>query len=119
MNSNLSNLPTIDKHKNDSMTSILKSSELDQDNYDHNLGKFIDHQDLFKSVYTQPVLRANPRDHPEQPFLPNQLVRKEVLRGAANILIDEELIGSGATVQLKVMNQHDRGLVNRWWNDQL
>lgn len=26
---------------------------------------------------------------------------------------------SGATVRLKCLNQHDRRLVNRWWNDQL
>eukprot|EP00548_Thalassiothrix_antarctica_P001027 CAMPEP_0194131254 /NCGR_PEP_ID=MMETSP0152-20130528/2063_1 /TAXON_ID=1049557 /ORGANISM="Thalassiothrix antarctica, Strain L6-D1" /LENGTH=710 /DNA_ID=CAMNT_0038825983 /DNA_START=1149 /DNA_END=3281 /DNA_ORIENTATION=- len=119
LNSNLSNLPTIVTRKNDSITSILEPSELDQDNYDHNLGKFIGHHDPFKRAYTQPALRANPRARPEQPFPPNQLGREEVLRGAANISIDEELIGSGATVRLKAMNQQDRGLVNRWWNDQL
>jgi isochorismate hydrolase len=32
---------------------------------------------------------------------------------------EEDLCDSGATVRLKGMNQQDRKLVNRWWNDQL
>lgn len=93
-------------------------ADLDKDNYDQNLGKFIGHHDPFKRAYTQPSLRANPRARPEQPFPPSQLGREEVLRSAASLSVDDELIGSGATVRLKSMNQQDRRLVNRWWNDQ-
>ena len=96
--SSLSNFSSINTQKNDSITSVLESSELNQDNCDQNLGKFIGHHDPFIHAYTQPVLRAYPRAYPEQPFPPKQLGREEVLRGAMNIFIDEEPIDSGATV---------------------
>jgi Calcium-dependent channel, 7TM region, putative phosphate len=84
----------------------------------------------FQHAYLQPALRANPRARPEQPFPPNQLGREEVLlRPPSNsssnastlggVTEDECCNSSGATVRLKSMNQQDRRLVNRWWNDQL
>jgi hypothetical protein len=83
-------------------------------------GALIGSHDPFKRAYTQPALRASPRARPEQPFPPNQLGREEfLLGGSGSIAMDDELSGSGATVRLKGMNQQDRRLLNRWWNDQL
>jgi hypothetical protein len=84
----------------------------------------------FQHAYLQPALRANPRARPEQPFPPNQLGREEVLlrppsqsnsnsSSLGAVAEDDCYNSSGATVRLKSMNQQDRRLVNRWWNDQL
>lgn len=102
-------------------TSIPDSNDLEPDNFDHDLGTLIGQHDPFKQAYIQPALRANPRARPEQPFPPNQLGREEVLMGNLSTAAtpDDECSGSGATVRLKSMNQQDRRLVNRWWNDQL
>jgi hypothetical protein len=85
--------------------------------YDHNLGIFIGRYDPFKRAYVQPALRANPRARPEQPFPPSQLGRLEVLHKPSED--DQLLYDSGATVRLKGMDQQNRRLVNRWWDDQL
>lgn len=77
--------------------------------------------DPFQRAYVQPALRANPRARPEQPFPPNQLGR-DILGIPHTNTTDqhaEEVAATGATLRLKGMNQQDRRLVNRWWNDQL
>ena len=98
-------------------TSIPGPNDSDNDSHEQSLATF----DLFKQAYIQPALRANPRACPEQPFPPNQLGREEVLMGhsSSTTILDDEFSGSGATVRLKSMNQQDRRLVTRWWNDQL
>lgn len=114
-----------DRRTQTTTTSIPESAEDNYYDQDHHLGTLIGPHDPFKRAYIQPALRANPRARPEQPFPPNQLGREEVLMGhaaAANnnaSVLDDEWSGSGATVRLKGMNQQDRRLVNRWWNDQL
>jgi hypothetical protein len=102
-------------------TSIPESSELGHDTVEPDFGTLIGHHDPFKQAYIQPALRANPRARPEQPFPPNQLGREEVLMGNSSsaTTLEDECSGSGGTVRLKSMNQQDRRLVNRWWNDQL
>jgi len=94
--------------------------------YETHLGTRIGHLDPFKYAYLQPALRANPRARPEQPFPPAQLGREEVLMGNASsrsslggVGTENDYCHAGATVRLKSMNQQDRRLVNRWWNDQL
>lgn len=106
-----------DDRRTQTTSSNPESGDMEQDIYDHNLGIFIGRYDPFKRAYLQPALRANPRARPEQPFPPNQLGRIEVLQQPTE---DEQLLhSSGATVRLKGMNQQNRRLVNRWWNDQL
>jgi hypothetical protein len=90
--------------------------------HDSELGTIIDGHDPYQKAYLQPALRANPRAKPEQPFPPAQLGREEVFFGtnrSSSSTIDSDLLDSGATVRLKSLNQQDRRLVNRWWNDQL
>ena len=96
------------------------------DPYEAYLGTRIGHLDPFKYAYLQPALRANPRAKPEQPFPPGQLGREEVLMGNAPSRsslgatgTENDYCHAGATVRLKSLNQQDRRLVNRWWNDQL
>mmetsp|Transcript_41852 Transcript_41852/g.64466 ORF Transcript_41852/g.64466 Transcript_41852/m.64466 type:complete len:184 (-) Transcript_41852:104-655(-) len=90
---------------------------------DHNseLGTSIGGYDPFEHAFIQPALRANPRARPEQPFPPAQLGREEALFGRmpTSSSGDSDMLDSGATVRLKSLNQQDRRLVNRWWNDQL
>jgi hypothetical protein len=84
------------------------------------LGATIGGYDPFDQAYLQPALRANPRARPEQPFPPAQLDREEALFRHPSIASGgSDLLDSGATVRLKSLNQQDRRLVNRWWNDQL
>ena len=92
--------------------------------------------DPFRKAYLQPALRANPRARPEQPFPPAQLGREGT--AAASIACERTTAGgfpeeidpsfevgmddssdTRATVRLKSLNQHDRRLINRWWDDQL
>lgn len=82
---------------------------------------FIGKHDPFRKAYLQPALRANPRARPEQPFPVAQLGRPETFFGTEVMTdsTDSDLQDSNATVRLKSMNQLDRRLVNRWWNDQL
>jgi hypothetical protein len=82
---------------------------------------FIGRHDPFRKAYLQPALRANPRARPEQPFPVAQLGRPEAFFGTEVMTDsnDSDLQDSNATVRLKSMNQLDRRLVNRWWNDQL
>lgn len=121
----------VSDRKTQSTESIPESSDTD-DGLDPHLGTRIGRHDPFKRMYVQPALRANPRARPEQPFPPSQLGREEssafmvnasLSGGSLNVhgsgLSEEEICDSGATVRLKGMNQQDRRLVNRWWNDQL
>jgi hypothetical protein len=111
-------------------------------------GALIGNFDPFRKAYQQPALRANPRARPEQPFPAAQLGRESMMgrfgvgsvsTGAggggggitkpmdvdrvspihADDSTEDDWQDSGATVRLKCLNQHDRRLVNRWWNDQL
>jgi hypothetical protein len=85
-------------------------------------GEYIGKYDPFRKTYLQPALRANPRARPEQPFPVAQLGRPEAFFGTVegtSESTDSDLQDSNAIVRLKSMNQHDRRLVNRWWNDQL
>lgn len=89
-------------------------------------GHFIGQHDPFRMAYIQPALRANPRARPEQPFPVAQLGPEDSLlmaqRGSSSndtISTDGGWHDSSATVRLKSMNQHDRRLIDRWWNDQL
>jgi hypothetical protein len=91
--------------------------------------------DPFRKAYLQPALRANPKARPEQPFPPAQLGRETAMsRGGvgagadlappshelrADDSADDDWQDSGATVRLKSLNQQDRRLINRWWNEQL
>jgi hypothetical protein len=100
--------------------------DFDDEPYEAHLGNRIGHLDPFKYAYLQPALRANPRAKPEQPFPPGQLGREEVLMGNApsrsslgGVGTENDYCHAGATVRLKSLNQQDRRLVNRWWNDQL
>lgn len=94
-------------------SSLPDTGEID----DSMLGTSIGGYDPFEQAYLQPALRANPRARPEQPFPPAQLGREEALFGPTGD--GDQFLESGATVRLKSMNQQDRRLVNRWWNDQL
>jgi hypothetical protein len=83
---------------------------------------FIGQHDPYRKAYLQPALRANPRARPEQPFPPAQLGRAETFFGTDNGMsqsMDSDVQDCNATVRLKSLNQHDRRLVDRWWNDQL
>ena len=91
---------------------------------DQESGAFIGRYDPFQKAYLQPALRANPRARPEQPFpvaqlgpaANNRLVREGSSESTST---DGGWHDSRATVRLKSMNQQDRRLINRWWNDQL
>ena len=113
--------PESDRQTHGTAASIPESSELEHDVVGPALGTLIGQHDPFKQAYIQPALRANPRARPEQPFPPNQLGREDVLMGnsSGTTTMEDECSGSGGTVRLKSMNQQDRRLVNRWWNDQL
>lgn len=97
---------------------MMSPREQDGDN-----GAFIGKYDPFQKAYVQPALRANPRARPEQPFPVAQLGPEDkyfLSRGSSESLsTDGSPHDSRATVRLKSMNQQDRRLVNRWWNDQL
>jgi hypothetical protein len=87
--------------------------------------------DPFHKAYLQPALRANPRARPEQPFPAAQLGSEEgmALRSGNDVAskLDRENMtalgddwqDASATVRLKGLNQQDRRLINRWWQDQL
>ena len=91
---------------------------------DSDLGTDIGGYDPFEHAYVQPALRANPRARPEQPFPPAQLGSEEALFGkvppsSSSGGGDSDMLDASATVRLKSLNQQDRRLLNRWWNDQL
>lgn len=95
----------------------MSSREQDQES-----GAFIGRYDPFQKAYLQPALRANPRARPEQPFPVAQLgpADKLIREGSSeSTSTDGGWHDSRATVRLKSMNQQDRRLINRWWNDQL
>ena len=116
---------TSERRTQTTTASIPESNEFEQDAIDQNLGTRIGNVDPFKYAYLQPALRANPRARPEQPFPPGQLGREEVLMGNApsrNSMSgrsEDDYCHAGASVRLKSLNQQDRRLINRWWNDQL
>eukprot|EP00592_Proboscia_alata_P015609 CAMPEP_0194394914 /NCGR_PEP_ID=MMETSP0174-20130528/124122_1 /TAXON_ID=216777 /ORGANISM="Proboscia alata, Strain PI-D3" /LENGTH=740 /DNA_ID=CAMNT_0039190771 /DNA_START=1250 /DNA_END=3472 /DNA_ORIENTATION=- len=89
------------------------------------LGTFVGSVDPFEHAYVQPVLRANPRARPEQPFPPSQLGREEFFTGkhdgaiSSAFLTTEQKLDQMATVRLKSLNQHDRTRVNQWWDNQI
>lgn len=85
-------------------------------------GNFIGEYDPFHLAYIQPSLRANPRARPEQPFPVAQLGPEDFLTGngsSESSTSDGGWYDSRATVRLKSMNQNDRRLINRWWEDQI
>jgi hypothetical protein len=85
-------------------------------------GALIGSHDPFRKAFLQPALRAIPRARPEQPFPIAQLGKNEdfqVDKGSGSEDTDEAWQDSSATVRLKSMNQQDRRLINRWWDDQL
>jgi hypothetical protein len=84
-------------------------------------GTYIGRHDPFRKAYIQPALRANPRARPEQPFPVAQLGPEEIMKrtSSESSSTDGGWQDSRATVRLKSMNQHDRKLIDRWWNDQL
>lgn len=96
------------------------TASMNEDNAmdDPDLGRSIGGYDPFQHAYLQPALRANPRARPEQPFPPAQLGREDALFGPQTSA-EGQFLESGATVRLKSMNQQDRRLMNRWWNEQL
>jgi hypothetical protein len=116
-------LPTARSYETSDRHTQTTSSLPDTGVIDHDseLGTRIGGHDPYEQAYLQPALRANPRARPEQPFPPAQLGREEALFGRHPSVASEEsdLLDSGATVRLKSLNQQDRRLVNRWWNDQL
>lgn len=76
--------------------------------------------DPFDLAYLQPVLRANPQAKPEQPFPPAQLGDENTLFGVKDTMVeDSELIDCTGTVRLKSLNQQDRRVINKWWDEQL
>ncbi|GKZ01136.1 hypothetical protein MPSEU_001065100 [Mayamaea pseudoterrestris] len=98
----------------------------------HDPGSRIGEFDPFHKAYLQPALRANPRARPEQPFPAAQLGREDGVgilpRDEAIRRVDQESTtddddggwqDASATVHLKGLNQQDRRLINRWWQDQL
>lgn len=110
--------------------SVPDSSDTGADEaQDAELGAVIGQYDPFEHAYLQPALRADPRARPEQPFPPSQLGREEVFMGSKyyndgkgstlGAIGEDEICDDVATVRLKSLNQQDRGLVNRWWSDQL
>jgi hypothetical protein len=75
--------------------------------------------DPYELAYMQPVLRANPRAKPEQPFPPAQLGSEQALFLDHSVAGHSNLMDCTANVRLKSLNQQDRRQINRWWNDQL
>ncbi len=79
--------------------------------------------DPFEHAYCQPALRANPRARPEQPFPPAQLGSNDLgLEDPSNLNINFDGIKEGndkGTVRLKSLNQNDRELIDKWWNQQM
>jgi hypothetical protein len=100
-------------HFSQTTASFQENSLLD----DSDLGTEVSGWDPFERAYVQPALRANPRARPEQPFPPAQLGREDALF-TSSMDSESQYFDSGATVRLRAMNQQDRRLVNRWWNDQ-
>ena len=113
----------------------------DEEDYEEP-GRFIGRYDPFRKAYLQPALRANPKARPEQPFPPAQLGRENVFWGSgggggivkaggslgpidpasAVTGVDESnglYYDSAASVRVLSLNQQERRLINRWWNDQL
>lgn len=83
-------------------------------------GTLIGQHDPFRKAYLQPCLRSDPRARPEQPFPAVQLGSPDHAPSETISDDGEEIYhDSGATVRLKSMNQQDRKLINRWWDDQL
>ncbi len=101
-------------HETQTTSSLPDTGVID----DSELGTDIGGWDPFERAYLQPVLRANPRARPEQPFPPAQLGREDALF-SPSCDSDSQFLESGATVRLKAMSQQDRRLINRWWSDQL
>jgi Calcium-dependent channel, 7TM region, putative phosphate len=100
-------------------SSVPSTAALDDEGIN---GSFIGRFDPFEKAYLQPVLRANPRARPEQPFPVAQLGPDDSFyrKGSAeSTSTDESWHDRRATVRLKSMNQQDRRLINGWWNDQL
>lgn len=125
-NANENNLQRIDEEqvqKEDNQSFPVPERTNTMDSSHESMGKVIGRFDPYEQAYLQPVLRANPRGRPEQPFPPSQLGREDVLFGTKTFsslgLADEVTTDDGATVRLKSLNQHDRTLIDRWWNDQL
>ncbi|KAL7560546.1 hypothetical protein ACA910_001418 [Epithemia clementina (nom. ined.)] len=85
--------------------------------------------DPFRKAYVQPALRANPKARPEQPFPPAQLGREEAFlcNNSAGGDVDGGSLGadsgmhhdSAASVRVRSLNQQERRIIDRWWNDQL
>jgi hypothetical protein len=101
---------------------------------DINHGTYIGRYDPFELAYIQPALRANPRARPEQPFPVAQLGPEDMFLlqtnkkdnntnsgalGTSASTDGASCFDNRATVRLKNMNQQDRKLIDRWWNDQL
>ena len=109
--------PATEQENADANTVTLSPREQSPDG-----GTFIGEYDPFHLAYIQPALRANPRARPEQPFPVAQLGPEDFLSrngSSESSTTDGGWHDSRATVRLKSMNQHDRRLINRWWNDQL
>ena len=104
-----------------------KSTSVSPRDQDPDQGNYIGSHDPFRMAYIQPALRANPRARPEQPFPVAQLGPEDSLLMSRRGSESNETVSTGdggwhdssATVRLKSMNQHDRRLIDRWWNDQL
>jgi len=82
-------------------------------------GSFIGPHDPFRQAYTQPALRAAAKARPEQPFPAAQLGNLASDKEPSSSMTSDTEPDTGATVRLKTMNQQDRHLINRWWEDQL
>jgi Calcium-dependent channel, 7TM region, putative phosphate/Late exocytosis, associated with Golgi transport/Cytosolic domain of 10TM putative phosphate transporter len=109
----------VDGRQDPVSSSVPSTTTLDEDGPN---GSLIGRFDPFEKAYLQPVLRANPRARPEQPFPVAQLGPDDSFyrKGSADSTsTDESLNDRRATVRLKSMNQQDRRLINGWWNDQL
>ena len=119
-------------HQSSTMGGDCNDEDNDDDDSDEP-GRFIGGQyDPFRKAYVQPALRANPKARPEQPFPPAQLGREEAFfntTGDHQNNVDTsnsvDLDGNGlhhdsaASVRVRSLNQQERRLINRWWNDQL
>ncbi|KAL3943621.1 MAG: hypothetical protein SGBAC_002289 [Bacillariaceae sp.] len=102
-------------HSEDTLSPMASVVSEDRE-IDTNIGG----HDPYDLAYLQPVLRANPRAKPEQPFPPAQLGDENTLFGSTDTMVDEgELIDCTGTVRLKSLNQQDRRVINKWWDEQL
>jgi hypothetical protein len=107
------------RQRQDRSVSNMRGSPSTDETDDENQGMFVGRHDPFRKAYLQPALRANPRARPEQPFPPAQLGPEgSLLPDSVDDCKEGLFQDSGATVSLKSMNQQDRKLVNRWWEDQ-